>query len=130
MKHTYSRYFMVKIFPLHHHYHIRSGRNCFILFFFGGGGEGVEIFLVTQVVHYQTAYSLLSSGNEDEAITSEWSANSSLWKHLDRLSKNLESWKQHSAWIQIKVYLNIQYIIIKYLTIVFFSIFSFSFKML
>ena len=79
---------MDKIFPLRHHYHIRSGRNCFILFlFFLGGGhsfsnsssllsnnlfENADNDLNNKAnADTLETDSLLSSGNENEARTSE-----------------------------------------------------------
>ena len=47
---------------------------------------------------------------------------------LKFLFKDLESSKQHSIWIQIKEYLNIQYLIFKYLTVFHFFIFPLAIR--
>ena len=45
----------------------------------------------------------------------EWSANSSIKKNVERVSKVLKSSKHHNIWVQMKEHLNIQYLLFKYL---------------
>ena len=51
-----------------------------------------------------------------------------LWEHIERVSKNWESSKQHCIWVQMKEYLNIQHWNIGYFSSI--ALFYFSYLIL
>ena len=74
------------------------------------------ILMIKQILIFLTQKIVFGKRVEkSKARPLEWSANSSIKKNVERVSKVLKSSKHHNIWIQMKEHLNIQYLLFKYL---------------
>ena len=74
------------------------------------------ILMIKQILIFLTQKIIFGKRVEkSKARPLEWSANSSIKKNVERVSKVLKSSKYHNIWVQMKEHLNIQYLLFKYL---------------
>ena len=74
------------------------------------------ILMIKQILIFLTQKIVFGKRVEkSKARPLEWSANSSIKKNVERVSKVLKSSKHHNIWVQMKEHLNIQYLLFKYL---------------